>query len=365
MPSRPPSVRALFGGGDTGGHLYPALAIADRLHAVADADSLFAATAEGLDRRILESQRYPFVALSAGPVRGGSMFRAAAGLARQPAWIAEARRLVRRFRPHIVVGTGGQISGPLLVAATLERVPTLLLELNVLPGLSNLVASRFVSSAAAGWPETAGCLGARAFVSGVPVRSAFFNVPAPAPDGRLGITVIGGSRGSKRLNDAMRAALPRLASFRHGIEITHVTGPTDRDDVRQAYAAHGMTASVHEYVHDMPAVYARTSVVIAHAGGSTCAELAATGRPSILIPLSHGAGHHQTANAAAVQSKGAAVMLADSDDAGERIAAEVQTLFNPERRAEMSRSALTLARSDAASTIVARMLELVDGRRIH
>lgn len=355
----PAALRALFGGGATGGHTYPALAIAEQLRSTdKGAEVLFVSTADGCDRRVLELHRCEFVAVSAGPIRGGSLLRAATGLARQPLWIAEARRLIHAFAPHVVVGTGGQVSGPLLVAARLARVPALLVELNVVPGLSNRMARPFVASAAVGWTETAGHFGAKTFVSGVPVRSALFDVPRPPGGQRLGIAVIGGSEGSTRLNDAMRAALPALAPLADRLDITHITGKCDADAMRRAYTGCGMTATIHPYVHDMAAVYTRADLVIAHAGASTCAELAATGRPSVLVPLDRVAGHHQTANARSMQSSGAAVLVADDGDAGANIAAAVHRLMDAGVRRAMSDAASTLARRDASRAIVTRMFEL-------
>jgi UDP-N-acetylglucosamine--N-acetylmuramyl-(pentapeptide) pyrophosphoryl-undecaprenol N-acetylglucosamine transferase len=356
---RTASVRVLFGGGATGGHTYPALAIAEQLRmADSAADVLFASTAAGFDRRVLELNRCPFVAVSAGPVRGGSLLRVARGVARQPLWIAEARRLIRRFSPHIVVGTGGQVSGPLLAAARLAGVPGLLVELNVVPGLSNRMACRLVSSAAVGWPETAGRLSANTFFSGVPVRLALFDVPPPAVNGRIGIAVIGGSEGSARLNHVMRQALPTLATLHDRIEITHIAGDVEPDVMRKAYAAHGLAATVHSYVHDMAEVYTHATLVVAHAGASTCAELAATGRPSLLMPLNCVAGQHQTANARAMESRGAAILVEDDGRASAGIAAGMTRLMDAGVRETMSAAARALARRDASHAIVSRMLEL-------
>lgn len=375
-------MRLLIAAAGTGGHIYPGLAVAREVIARHPrAGVTFIGTARGLEDEIIGAAGFPVRRLRAAPLRGGSLGRKLRGvLALVPA-LRDAGRLLRELRPDAVFGVGGYTAGPLLLVAALRGVPTLILEPNVEPGLANRWLARFVDAAAVAWPETAGHFRGKAFVSGNPIRPEIAALPDVAAAGDVGaddatarprddgtdagtgpalrVLVFGGSQGSRALNDAMIAALPRLSG---NLEITHQTGPADLERVRAAYAAAGKRARIEPYLAEIDREYARCHIVVSRAGATTCAELAAAGRGAILVPLEL-AGAHQLHNAEALARHGAAMVIAERDLTGERLAGIFDELAgDPARCIQMGRAARTLARPDAAATIVTKLEALIAQR---
>jgi UDP-N-acetylglucosamine--N-acetylmuramyl-(pentapeptide) pyrophosphoryl-undecaprenol N-acetylglucosamine transferase len=256
------------------------------------------------------------------------------------------------------MGVGGYVSGPLLAAAGLSRIPTLVLEPNATPGLANRWLSPFVDTAALAWEETKKHFGSKGFVSGNPVREAITRVPLRSAGANLQLLVFGGSQGSRVLNQAMVAALPHLEPIKDHLTVTHQTGEAELDSVRAAYERTGIRARVEPYLDAMEREYAGCDLVVSRAGATTCAELAAAGRPSILVPLSL-AGGHQRDNAEMMVRAGAARLVAEQDLTGESLARTIRELRDePKRRQSMAESARSLARPEAARVIAERLLEM-------
>lgn len=351
--------RLLVAAGGTGGHLYPAVAVARELAArKPSAEVLFVGTRRGLEGRIVPRAGFRLQTLPVLPLRGGSLVRKLKGALLLPVGVLAAWRLLRQFRPHVVFGMGGYVSGPVLAAAALSGVPTLLLEPNWTPGLANRWLARLVDQAAVAWEGTREFFGAKAFVSGNPVREEITRVPERAPGRVMQVLVFGGSQGSQVLNRAMTEALAYLAAHRERLSLAHQTGDADLGWVRARYREAEFTARVEPYFEAMEREYAEADVVVARAGAMTCAELAAAGRPSILVPLPH-AGGHQEANARAMAAAGAARSLPQSELSGEALAATlVELLDQPSLRRQMAAEARKLFRPDAARSIVDRLLAL-------
>jgi UDP-N-acetylglucosamine--N-acetylmuramyl-(pentapeptide) pyrophosphoryl-undecaprenol N-acetylglucosamine transferase len=286
---------------------------------------------------------------------------AAAGLAvlRCCAWF-----LVRR--PGLVVGAGGYASGPAVLAAWLLRIPTMLMEQNHFPGATNRwLAPRAdavcVPSAAA--KERLGGIG---LVTGNPVRPEFAAIGPPPNASRMSLLVFGGSRGARSINRAMTSALPDLAAMTPPPRIVHQTGPDEHEAVARAYAAHpGVDADVRPFLDDMPHRLAEADLVVCRAGATTLSELAAAGRPAILVPFPFAADDHQRANAEVVRDAGGAVIVDDSALDGARCAAEIAALaLDPARRRRMGEANRTLALPDAASAIAGVAEALLAGKAV-
>jgi UDP-N-acetylglucosamine--N-acetylmuramyl-(pentapeptide) pyrophosphoryl-undecaprenol N-acetylglucosamine transferase len=342
----------LFAAGYTAGHVLPALVVADHLkQQEPDAGLHFAATADGFEHALIRRAGFRPDVVRAAPVRGGSIFRWPRGLASAPAALTDASALVRRIQPDVVIGTGGYLSGGVLFAAAREGIPTLLIELNVLPGLANRWATPFVDLAAVAWPATAAAFGSRTVVTGAPVRAGLFGIERRSAHGAPHVLVLGGSLGAPPVNRAVAAALPALArSFPH-VTYAHQTGASDEARVRAEYERAGVPARVASFFHDVVAEYARADLVIAAAGGMTCAELAAAGRPAVLIPLA-AAGRHQRANAAAMDRAGAAVVIDESALTPEALINAIAAIVpGDRRRASMAAAAAALARPGAAEAV--------------
>jgi len=362
MPSPSASPRLIIAAGGTGGHIYPGLAVGRELRARhPDAVILFVGTSRGLEDEIIGKEGFDVEILRAKPLRGGSLARKIKGvMALAPAY-RDARRLLRRFRPDAVVGVGGYISGPLLLAASRRRIPTLILEPNFDPGLTNLWLARFVDAAAVAWDETAKHFRGKAFVAGNPIRSEIAEVPDVVPAGHLRVLLFGGSQGSQVLNEAMVAALPHLLPTER-FRITHQTGPGQVDEVRAAYAEHDVEARVERYLPHMEREYAACDIVVSRAGATTCAELCAAGRGAVLVPLEL-AGGHQRHNAAALDRAGAATVYYEGELNGPSLANTLIDLADdPRRIVEMGRRAREIGKPDATARIVDRLEELLQIR---
>lgn len=358
MPSNDQFTRLLLAAGGTGGHIYPGLAIAREFQARRPrAEIVFVGTARGLEERIIGGAGFEVHMLRAEPLRGGSLGRKVKGaLALFPA-IGDANRLLREFRPDAVVGVGGYISGPLLLVAALRRIPTLILEPNFDPGLTNKWLARFVDAAAVGWEDTTRHFRGKAFVSGNPIRPEIAAVPDTETGAELRVLLFGGSQGSRILNDAMVAALPLLAG---DLAITHQTGAADLERVRAAYAEAGRQARIEPYLPDMGREYARCAIVVSRAGATTCAELAAAGRGAILVPLEL-AGAHQRHNAKALERAGAAVVIPEAELTGTRLAKTLNALAtDPEKYVAMGSAARRQAKPKATTEIVDKIEALID-----
>jgi UDP-N-acetylglucosamine--N-acetylmuramyl-(pentapeptide) pyrophosphoryl-undecaprenol N-acetylglucosamine transferase len=349
----------LLAAGGTGGHLYPALAVARKLKdKEPDAEVIFAGTRRGLEKKVVPKAGFPLEIMKVEPLRGGSLLRRLRGFVLIAPAMIESFRLLKRIRPHVVMGVGAYVSGPLLAAAALSGVPTLILEPNAVPGLTNRWLSFLVSSAALGWEETGRYFPGKGFVSGNPVREEIARVAPREPGERLHLLVFGGSQGSLVLNRAMVEALPHFHCHRDRLQITHQTGEAGLEWVREAYRAADFPGRIEPYLEEMAREYEDCDLVVSRAGATTCAELAAAGRAAALVPLPL-AGGHQRQNAEAMERAGAAHMILQEDLSGEGLARIVlELLEQPDRRKQMSASARQLARPAAAGAIVDRLLEL-------
>ena len=347
----------LIAGGGTGGHLFPGLALADAL--VARGGSVtFVGTAAGIEARAVPAAGYPLRLLPGRQLRGGGLARAVAGLASAAGGTLCALALLGELRPGLVVGVGGYASVAVVFAAWLRRIPTVLLEQNVVPGAATRVLARLARRICVGFAESMAYLPrTRAVHTGNPVRADLLR-PRP-PRARPGLLVFGGSAGAHRLNQAMLDALGHLGPTLAALDLTHQTGEADLDMVRAAYAARGLTAHIEPFIRDMGAAYAAADVVVARAGATTCAELTAVGLPAILVPYPYAADDHQRRNAEVLVRAGAADMILDAELDGARLATTLRALLeDAASRAAMAARARTLGRPDAAERVADECLQL-------
>ena len=355
-------MRALIAAGGTGGHIYPALAVANEIMRRDAASTIrFVGTAHGLETRLVPQAGYELSLIeSAGLVNMGWRARVR-GLSLLPKSLIAARRLLREFMPDVVIGAGGYVSGPVLLMAARSRVPTLIMESNAVPGFTNRRLIRFVDKAAASFAATLPYFGRKGVVTGNPVRREFFDIPVKVRDPtRSSLLLFGGSQGSRAINEAMMAALPLLARQRAVLQVTHQTGTADFERVRAAYEQAGWltNAYVREYIDDMVVAFGNADLIIARAGATTAAELAAAGRAAIMIPLP--GQLEQRRNAEVLQAVGAARLIMQTELSGERLAQEISALVAaPERITEMEQAVRTFARPNAAAATVDLVEELV------
>lgn len=361
------ALRIVIAGGGTGGHLYPGVAVARELIArQAETQVTFAGTAKGIEARVVPREGFELDTIRSGGLKGKSLMDRVRGASLVPLGLLDAWGILSRRQPHLVIGVGGYSSGPVVLAAALRGVPTLLLEQNAVPGLTNRLLSRVVRAAAVSYESTTAFFGSKAFVSGNPVRTEFLQpstaAQAAASMSRADVRVLvfGGSQGAHAINLAMVDAASALVASSVKLALTHQTGERDLDAVRAGYAKAGMQAEVEPFLYDMGRRLQAADLVVCRAGATTLAELAAAGKPAVLIPLPTAADDHQRKNAEEVARAGAAEMLLQADATGSVLAARIEALARDEEaRHRMSRAAHSLARPEAARVIVDRALELV------
>ncbi len=361
------ALRVVIAGGGTGGHLYPGIAVARELLARRpDAAVSFAGTARGIEARVIPREGFELDVIRSSGVKGKSIVDRARGAALVPLSLADSWRLVSARRPSLVIGVGGYSSGPVVSVAALRGVPTMLLEQNAVPGLTNRLLSRVVQAAAVTFDSTKAFFGSKAFVSGNPVRPEFFAASGShqesARDDQTSVTrvlIFGGSQGAHAINVAMVAAAPELAAGGSHLRLVHQTGERDVEMVRAAYRQAGLQGDVEPFLYDMGRQLGQADVVVCRAGATTLAEITAAGKAAVLIPLPTATDDHQRKNAEALAHAGAAELVLQSDVTGPVLAAHVLALAGDrQRRGRMSAAALRLARPDAAKVIVDRALEL-------
>jgi UDP-N-acetylglucosamine--N-acetylmuramyl-(pentapeptide) pyrophosphoryl-undecaprenol N-acetylglucosamine transferase len=359
------TVSVLIAGGGTGGHLYPGIAVARELLArVPSAKVTFVGTAAGIEARVIPREGLPLELIRSAGLKGKSIAALARGIALLPLGTLDAALVIGRTQPSVVVGVGGYSSGPVVMLAAIRRIPTLLMEQNAIPGVTNRSLARFVKAAAVTYEQTIPFFGSKAFVAGNPVRPEFFE-PQGAhdthgqPPDAVRVLVFGGSQGAHAINVAMVEAAARLAAAAPPLAVTHQTGERDVEMVRDGYRRAGLEARVEPFLFAMDREMKSADLVVCRAGATTLAELTAAGRPSILIPLPTATDDHQRRNAEALVARGAARMLEQRELTGDRLAAEIERLADDAAaRGEMSRRARSMARPDAAKVIVDKVLEL-------
>jgi UDP-N-acetylglucosamine--N-acetylmuramyl-(pentapeptide) pyrophosphoryl-undecaprenol N-acetylglucosamine transferase len=364
-------LRVIIAGGGTGGHLYPGIAVARELLARRpDTRIVFVGTARGIETNVVPREGFALQLIRSGGIKGKSLIGRGRGAALLPVGMLDSWRLVSAHRPQLVIGVGGFSSGPVVLAAALRGVPTMLLEQNAVPGLTNRLLAPIVQAAAVSFEHTRAFFGSKAFVSGNPVRPEFLAAArAQTESGALDessgpsitkVLVFGGSQGAHAINVAMVEAAAELAAGGPHLRLTHQTGERDAETVRAAYRRAGLAAEVEPFLFDMGRRIGQADLIVCRAGATTLAEIAAAGKAAILVPLPSATDDHQRKNADALAATGAAEVLLQADATGPVLARRILALAaDAEARARLGRAALALARPDAARVIVDRALELM------
>ena len=362
------SLHVLLAGGGTGGHVFPALSLAEEFQRRGFAVS-YAGSSQGLEERLVAQRGIPFHPLPARPLVGQGVMgkvRAVATLG-SSAWAA--RSLIRRQRVDVVVGTGGYVSAPAVVGGRLARKPVLLLEPNARSGVANRWLSRWATEAAVAYSGTADELACPARVTGSPVRREFFGArpldPAREPPQVL---ILGGSQGALQLNTVLPQAVAAAGAQLAGLTVTHQCGHRHLEETRKAYAEalpadSAVIVEVVPFLEDMASAMEASQLLVSRAGALTLAEICAVGRPSVLVPLTAALGH-QRDNAAALRDAGAAEVLEGEGVTAERLAERLVALLGDQDRLRaMATAARSLAHEDAAERIVDRVSSLVASKR--
>jgi len=344
--------------GGTGGHVFPGIALAEELRRRRpEARIVFVGTARGLESRLVPSAGFELELVSASGFMGKSLSERAAALARLPRGVGEARRLLKRLDARAVAGMGGYVSVPVLLAARSLRIPTLILEPNAYPGLANRFLNRLASRTAVGFEVANASLKRKGAVTGTPVREAFFSAAPLDPEAESRkVLVFGGSQGSRVLNRIVARDAPMLHSLQ--AEVVHQTGELEFAAAQKRYYKMPRGFRLVPFLPRMWEEFAWADVIICRAGAITVAELAAAGRPGILVPLGTSTEGHQVANAQAMTKAGAAIMLTEDELEANRLVPTLDKLFADRKRlVRMSEAARKLARPQAARQLTDLLLD--------
>jgi len=342
----------LIAAGGTGGHIFPGLAVAEEMAARVPGvrvEFVGSTAPLGLERRLVPGAGLRLHLLPVLPLNTASLVARLRGLALLPLGFLKALGLLLKTRPRVVLGIGGYASGPIVLMASLLRIPTVLLEPNAIPGFTNRVLKPFVRQAACAFESTLPRFGSKGVLTGNPVRASFKAVAAKTHQPPLQLLCFGGSQGSRVLSEALVKALPSLPG-EEALRIVHQTGPAQHASVEEAYRAAGRRARVVPFIENMSEAFADADLVLCRAGATTLAELTVAGKAAILVPLATAAEDHQTSNARALEAQGAAVMLSEKD-LGTLGAVVSGLVADPERVRSLEARARALGRPEAAARV--------------
>ena len=355
-------MRIVIAAGGTGGHIFPGIAIAREIERRdATAEILFVGTARGLESKIVPREGFELELIKVSALKGVSMLQRAKSLLELPASFAAARRILKRFKPDVVMGVGGYSSGPTLLMAALMHIPTMVVEPNAMPGFTNRVLARFVDAAALTFQESLRFFRGRGRITGNPVRGDFGQLERKDRAEELSLLIFGGSQGAHAINNAMAGALPLLADHKARLRITHQTGESDFDMVRRSYLDAGFEAAdVRPFIHDMSTQFRQADVLVCRSGATTVAEVAAAGKAAIFVPFPFATDDHQRKNAEAFANAGAGRMIVQQEMTPGRLSREIEWFIeHPAEITRMEEASRKLGRPDAAERCVELALSLI------
>jgi UDP-N-acetylglucosamine--N-acetylmuramyl-(pentapeptide) pyrophosphoryl-undecaprenol N-acetylglucosamine transferase len=346
----------LIAGGGTGGHVFPAIAVARewlRREPEGARSVVLVGTEAGMEARLVPQAGLPLETIRAAGLKGMGGAKLARNLAKLPAGLWDSEKIMRRHHFNVAFGVGGYASGPMILAARLHGIPAMIFEPNVEPGFTNRVLASLANRVACGFTETARRFGERAVATGIPVRQEFFSIARKEHQEPFNLLITGGSRGALPINRAVVDSLDLIAPRKNQLFIVHQTGERDYNAVRVAYARREFRAEVVPFIENMAERFAQADLILCRSGAITTAEVAAAGRAAIFIPFGAATDAHQTRNAEAMQNAGAARLLPQTELTPERLTQEIFTLLDqPRRITEMEEQARRLARPRAVEDIV-------------
>jgi UDP-N-acetylglucosamine--N-acetylmuramyl-(pentapeptide) pyrophosphoryl-undecaprenol N-acetylglucosamine transferase len=347
-------VKLLIAGGGTGGHVFPAMAIAiEWLSRGKEREVVLVGTQRGIEMKLVPQAGLPLETLRVAGLKGKGGATLLKNLAMLGPAMLDAESVLRKHKPVAAFGVGGYAAGPMLLAAWLGRVPSVIFEPNAEPGFTNKVLARLSKRIATGYEISARAWGKKAIVTGCPVRPEFFSITQRAPQKPFRLLVTGGSQGALPINRTFVDAMDRLAARKNELSIVHQTGERDYNAVRTAYARREIHAEVVPFLTNMAERFAWADVIVCRAGAITAAEIAAAGRAAIFIPFGAATDSHQLRNAQEMTRAGAGRLISEPELTPERLTKEIFSLLDqPGEIEKLSTAARGLSRPHAARDIV-------------
>ena len=360
-------MKLLIAGGGTGGHVFPALAIArEWLSRGNEREVVLVGTQRGIEMKLVPQAGLPLETLRVAGLKGKGGATLLRNLAMLFPAMLDARRVLRKHKPIAAFGVGGYAAGPMLLATWLGRVPNIIFEPNAEPGFTNKVLARISTRIATGYEVSAQSWGKKAIVTGCPVRPEFFSIVPRKLEKPFRLLITGGSQGALPINRAFVDSMDRLAARKNELSIVHQTGERDYGAVRTAYARREILAEVAPFLTNMPERFSWADVIVCRAGAITAAEVAAAGRAAIFIPFGRATDSHQLRNAQEMSRAGAGRLISESELTPDKLTSEIFSLLDqPQEIEKLSIAARDLARPNAARDIVTLIEEAanVQGNR--
>lgn len=360
-------MRLLIAGGGTGGHLFPALAIAEAVKVEdPNADILFVGTRHGIEARIISDTGFTIRYITARGMRKTGLLNTIFGALELPVGVFQSLAIIREFRPSFVLGVGGYASGPTLAAAVLLRVPNAIQEQNSVMGTTNRMLSRFVDRIFTSWEDTEPPTPAeKTFLAGNPVRRDLLDEVSHDEDReRLHILIFGGSRGARSINLAVSGNLDLLAPLADKVRILHQTGLGAAEDVKSSYDRVGIQAEVREFIHEMGTAYNWADLVVCRSGAGSLAEITALGKPAIVVPYPYAIGDHQMRNARVLEARGAVRIIPDESLKNGALVKEIRNIAeSPQLLHAMAQNSRKSGRPHAARAIALEILKAERSRQ--
>jgi UDP-N-acetylglucosamine--N-acetylmuramyl-(pentapeptide) pyrophosphoryl-undecaprenol N-acetylglucosamine transferase len=347
-------MKLLIAGGGTGGHVFPALAIArEWMSRGKERDVVLVGTQRGIEMKLVPQAGLPLETLRVAGLKGKGGATLLKNLAMLGPGVVDAFRVLSKHRPVAAFGVGGYAAGPMMLATWMSGVPNVIFEPNAEPGFTNRVLARISARIATGYDISARAWGKKAVVTGCPVRTEFFSIPPRPPQKPFRVLITGGSQGALAMNRTVVDAMDRLAARKNELSIVHQTGERDYNAVRTAYARREYPAEVVPFLTNMAERFAWADLIVCRAGAITAAEIAASGRAAIFIPFGHATDSHQLRNAQEMARAGAGRVIPEPDLTPERLSSEIFSLLDqPGEIERQSCAARSLARPNAARDIV-------------
>ncbi|MDK9708745.1 MAG: undecaprenyldiphospho-muramoylpentapeptide beta-N-acetylglucosaminyltransferase [Desulforhopalus sp.] len=374
MTGKPAKIRLLLTGGGTGGHLFPAVAAAQEFQRqFPETEVLFVGTERKVDTRSLAQYGFTSEKIRSYGLKGKSPLELLKAIAVLPVSCWQAAMIIRRFRPSIILGVGGYVTGPVVLAGKILGVPALIHEQNSVPGLANKKLGRLVDKVCLSLPGSGGEFPPEKMVyTGNPVRRTILDLAKNPPirtnpSSKKTLLILGGSQGAQAINRLVPESLLALpGGFLATIRVIHQTGEQDFQAVKDQYAASGIEAQVQPFFTNMAEIYSQTDLLVSRAGATTLAEIAVLGKPAILIPYPSAADNHQEKNGEYYVAGGGAVMLRQKELSGEVLAGNIQELMGDVGKlTTMGMAMKKLAYPDAAEKIVACCLQILERKASH
>jgi len=364
------NIRLIVTGGGTGGHLFPGISLAQAMMgAYPSCEVLFIGTERKVDRTALSSLGFETTTIKSQGIKGKNFLSIIKALFQQPIALWQAAKIIRKFKPDLVFGVGGYVTGPVILASRLLGVTTCIHEQNSIPGLTNKLLGHIANKIFVSLPGSEKYFPKqKTILSGNPVRSNIIKAsrePKPLSDQEpFTLLILGGSQGASRLNSLMlETAENCLSKLSPPPIIIHQTGGQDEDTVRMKYAELGLNARVQAFYSDMAEIYSQADLIISRAGATTLAELTVFQKPVILVPFPYAADNHQEINGRYLVEAGAGIMFRQEDLTGEKLGTEIKRLLdNKEILADMSKNSGMVSKPEATETIINACMKLLKNK---